>query len=59
MGVFLGYLGEPHVIIQGVAHRVLEGVPPRTVLWAMAMEEGCRRVGVMQWEKDSIDHCCL
>lgn len=57
MGVFLGYLGEPHVIIQGVAHRVLEGVPPRTVLWAMAMEEGCRRVGVMQWEKDSIDHC--
>lgn len=37
MGIFLGYLGEPHVITQAVAHWVLEGVPPSTVRWAMAM----------------------
>lgn len=37
MGIFLDYLGEPHVITQGVAHWVLEVVPPRTVCWAMAM----------------------
>ena len=61
MGIFLDYLGEPHVITQGVSHWVLEVVPPRTVRWAMAMamEEGGRRVSVMQCEKDLIDICWL
>ena len=61
MGIFLDYLGEPHVITQGVSHWVLEVVPPRTVRWAMAMalamEEGGRRDSVMQCEKDLIDPC--
>ena len=37
MGIFLDYLGEPHVITQGVALWVLEVVAPRTVPWAKAM----------------------
>lgn len=32
MGIFLGYLGEPHVITQAVAHWVLEGVPQYSTL---------------------------
>lgn len=38
MGIFLGYLGEPHVITH-VAHWVLEGVSPSTVRWARREED--------------------
>lgn len=49
MGIFLGYLGEPHVITQADLPGSLESSPQYSTL-GHGHEEGCGRVGVMQWE---------